>query len=81
MFYWKGTTAGGTRLFSVAIQTAPFSASAPHPLFSANAGTTWDPTPDGEHFLFENAPSGFGAPFAIVTNWFDELRRKAPAKK
>jgi serine/threonine-protein kinase len=81
LFYWQGTSAGGNRLFSAAIQTAPFSASAPHPLFSANSGTTWDPAPDGEHFMFENAPAGFGNVFATVTNWFDELRRKAPAKK
>ena len=35
--------------------------------------------PDGQHFLVESAPGG-GMP-VIVTNWFDELRRRAPVKE
>ncbi|HZW74795.1 MAG TPA: hypothetical protein VFF43_14695, partial [Caldimonas sp.] len=63
----------------VAIQTAPFSAGAPVKLFSMFSGTTWDVAPDGQHFLVESV--GEGATIATVTNWFDELKRRAPAKK
>jgi hypothetical protein len=43
------------------------------------SGTTWDVAPDGQHFLVESV--GEGATIATVTNWFDELKRRAPAKK
>jgi hypothetical protein len=49
-----------------------------------NSGTTWDVAPDGKRFLVEltqvsNAAGG--SKVAAVTDWFDELRRRAPAKK
>lgn len=42
-------------------------------------GATWGVAPDAQHFLVESVQSG--AVFVIVTNWFDELRRRAPVKK
>jgi hypothetical protein len=35
--------------------------------------------PDGQHFLVESVQSG--GTLVTVTNWFDELRRRAPVKK
>ena len=67
---------------SVPIQPTPFSAGEPRELFKAFSGTTWDVAPDGDHFLVEAVGTpGTGSVFAIVTNWFDELRRRAPVKK
>jgi hypothetical protein len=69
-------------LFSSAIQPAPFAASVPQKLFSVlvgTTGTTWGVAPDGQHFLVESNQSG--TTLVTVTNWFDELRRRAPVKK
>ena len=66
-------------MFSSTIQLSPFAASAPQKLFTANLGTTWGVAPDGQHFLVETISSS--ATIVTVTNWFDELRRRAPAKK
>jgi serine/threonine-protein kinase len=77
LFYW---TYPATTLMSVLIQPAPFSPSAPREMFKAFVGTTWDVTSDGDHFLIETPGTQGGTTFATVTNWFDELRRRAPVK-
>ncbi|MCX6537633.1 MAG: protein kinase [Acidobacteria bacterium] len=53
----------------------------PRELFQLTAGTTWDVTPDRDRFLVELTVGGRGSALALVTNWFEELRRRAPAKK
>jgi Tol biopolymer transport system component len=78
LLYWDAI-GGNSALYSVAIQTSPFSAGTPVKLFSMFSGTTWDVAPDGQHFLIESV--GEGATIATVTSWFDELKRRAPAKK
>ncbi len=78
LFYWTSSNASQT-MFSSTIQLSPFAASAPQKLFTAMVGTTWGVAPDGQHFLVETIPSS--ATIVTVTNWFDELRRRAPAKK
>ena len=50
-------------------------------LFKRLPATTWDVTPDPKRFLIELNGSDEGSTLAIVTNWFDELRRRAPARK
>ena len=82
LFYWTATP-GNATLLSVAIQTTPtFVPSSPRELFRYTTGTTWDVAPDGEHFLLEQtAPEGTGSVYAIVANWFDELRSRATPKK
>jgi len=82
LVYWTAAP-GNSGLMSVTVQATPtFTMSAPKELFRYTPGTTWDVAPDGEHFLVEQtAPTGMGAIFAVVTDWFDELRRRAPAKK
>jgi hypothetical protein len=82
LFYWT-TTQGNAGLMSVAIKTSPdFAPSAPRELFRYSAGTTWDVTPNADRFLVEGiAGSDSGSVFATVTDWFEELRRRASAKK
>jgi serine/threonine-protein kinase len=81
LFYWTAG-AGSSTLMSVPIQPIHFSAGVPQTVFTAFAGTTWDVSPDGNHFLVEAAGTpGTGSILATVTNWFDELRRRVPAKK
>ena len=77
LLFWD--TGGNSTLLSSSIQLSPFSSASPQKLFSAFAGTTWGAAPDGEHFLVESVQSG--AVMVTVTNWFDELRRRAPVKK
>jgi eukaryotic-like serine/threonine-protein kinase len=84
LFFWTGASPV-TGLMSVAIQPgATFQASAPQLLFSTASGTTWDPAPDARQFLFEQSPTSntsTASTVAAVTDWFEELRRRAPAKK
>ena len=77
LLFWD--TGGNSTLLSSSIQLSPFSSASPQKLFSAFAGTTWGAAPDGEHFLVESVQSG--AVMVTVTNWFDELRRRAPVKR
>jgi len=83
LFYWEGTPT--TRLMFVEVQTTPnFKVGTPQLLFVNNSGTTWDVAPDGKRFLVELTPvseAAGGSRMAAVTDWFDELRRRAPAKK
>jgi serine/threonine-protein kinase len=53
----------------------------PTALFPQLAGTTWDVTPDRDRFLIELTSVDEGSRLAIVTNWFDELRRRAPPRR
>jgi hypothetical protein len=50
-------------------------------LFRQPSTTTWDITPDRNRFLVELSTRSTGSTLAIVTNWFEELRRRAPGKK
>jgi hypothetical protein len=84
VYYWEGSPTA--RLMAVSVKPgAADSVGSPRRIAEQHAGTTWDPAPDGKRFLIEvtgdpKAPSGGGRVVA-VTNWFEELRRKAPAKK
>ncbi|HUL74661.1 MAG TPA: protein kinase [Vicinamibacterales bacterium] len=78
LLFWD-SNGGSAGLYSVPVQLSPFSAGTPVHLFSMFAGTTWGVAPDAQHFLIESVAEG--ASLATVTNWFDELRRRAPVKK
>jgi eukaryotic-like serine/threonine-protein kinase len=77
LFLWDST--GNAALLSSAVQLSPFSAATPRKLFSTTSGSTWGVAPDGQHFLVESVQNN--AVFVTVTNWFDELRRRAPVRK
>jgi serine/threonine-protein kinase len=81
LLYW--TAAGSASVMTASIQESPtVSAGVPTELFKMILGTTWDVMPDGQHFLVEiTRNTGNGSTFATVTNWFEELRRRAPARK
>jgi Tol biopolymer transport system component len=57
--------------------------SAPRELFRLQSGGTWDVTPDRDRLLVELVSGGDrpGTTIETVTDWFEELRRLAPAKK
>jgi serine/threonine-protein kinase len=79
LFYWTG--APSTRLMSVDIPADDALRPGPPKLvFQSLSGTTWDVTPDRERFLIELTSTRDGVRLATVTNWFEELRRRAPAR-
>jgi len=80
LFYWGGAPRG---LMAVEVQEGPnFHAGIPEMLFHMSAGTTWDVAPDGKRFLVEISESTTsGRRLDAVVNWFDELRRRAPARR
>lgn len=84
LFYLNpGVTPRGTRrLMAVEIRAGSgFQASAPYVLFEIPAEGEWEAVPDGQHFLVGIVPEAARNPkvtLKIVTNWFEELRRRVP---
>jgi Tol biopolymer transport system component len=79
LLYWAGIPTA--RLMTVDIATTPsFRAGQPKELFKQLSTTTWDVSPDRNKFLVELSARASGTTLAIVTNWFEELRRRVPAK-
>ncbi len=80
LFYWGGSSSG--RLMAVDTPAgATFQPGEPHVLFQNIVGTTWDVTPDANRFLIELPSQAGGTAVNVVTNWFEELHRRAPARK
>jgi Tol biopolymer transport system component len=80
LLYWARVPIA--RLMTVDVVTSPaFRAGTPRELFRQASTTTWDITPDRNRFLVELSSRTAGSTLAIVTNWFEELRRRAPARK
>ena len=80
LFYWARIPIA--RLIAVDVVTSPtFRAGTPRELFRQPSTTTWDITPDRDRFLVELSARSAGSTLAIVTNWSEELRRRAPARK
>ena len=50
-------------------------------LFELPIGSTWDVTIDRDRFLVELKAATAGSTLATVTDWFEELRRRAPGNK
>ena len=81
LFYWS--TLGNGKLSRVDVQTAPnLRLGIPETLFQTDVGTTWDVAPDNTRFLIEQVPGAQEGARRLeaVVNWFDELRRRVPAK-
>jgi eukaryotic-like serine/threonine-protein kinase len=80
LLYWANVPT--SKLMVVEVTTSPsFHAGQPRELFRQPKTTTWDVTPDKNRFLVELSQRQTVSTLNIVTNWFDELRRKAPARK
>jgi eukaryotic-like serine/threonine-protein kinase len=87
LFYWSSVAVRSV-LNSVSVQLSPsFSVGRPIELFREfTGGTTWGPSPDGKRFLVETTWSpatgqaDVETSFAVVTNWFEDLRRRAPPR-
>ena len=80
LLYWANVPT--SKLMAVDVVTSPsFRAGEPHELFQQLSTTTWDVSPDRNRFLVELSSRQAGSRLAIVTNWFEELRRRVPIKK
>jgi serine/threonine-protein kinase len=80
LLYWANIPAA--RMMSVDIPPGQtLNPGAPKDLFGLVVGTTWDVTPDPDRFLIELTSGTSGTTIATVTDWFEELRRRAPAKR
>jgi len=80
LFYWARVPIAKLMAVDVVINPT-FRAGTPHELFRQPSTTTWDVTADRNRFLVEVSARSTGSTLAIVTNWFEELRRRAPARK
>jgi len=71
-------------LMTVEVQTTPqFHMGLPTLAVKGQFGTTFDVTPDGKRFLVEEigGASAFNRRMIGVSNWFEDLRRSAPANR
>ena len=77
------------KVMAVDVQTRPtFSASKPRLLFEGRYLLArglfpyWDVAPDGQRFLMIKSEDDAGQPqLQVVVNWFEELKRRVPAKR
>ena len=80
LFYWASVPTAKLMAVDVTI-TPSFRAGQPRELFRQPSTTTWDVTNDKDRFLVELSSRQNGSTLNLVANWFDELGRRAPAKK
>jgi eukaryotic-like serine/threonine-protein kinase len=83
LFYVEPDT---NQLMAVDVSAGPqFRAGQSHALFKLTgsiADLMFDVTPDPKRFLVARVPEGtVTSTFVTITNWFDDLRRRAPVKK
>ena len=90
LFYLSPTDSGKFAMVMVDITPgAEFKHGQPRQLFAGDYAPTnpmrsYDITPDGQHFIMlrrEPMPDQRVTKLTVVLNWFDELRRRAPAGK
>jgi len=80
LLYWANQPT--SKLMTVDFTTTQgFRPGEPKELFRQLSTTTWDVSPDKNKFLVELSSRTGGTTLAIVTNWFEELRKRVPAKK
>ncbi len=91
--FYRGAGAGThpTHIWSVDVQTGSgFSASKPRLVFDksgysdSDPGHCWDIAPDGDRFLMVKLDERKPQPLTemvLVQNWFEEVRRLAPARR
>ena len=74
----------GGKMIVASVETRPkFSAGLPKPLFELTNLTDYDVAPDGKRFVFIRTGGEDAAPrsFAVIVNWFDDLKRRMSAEK
>ena len=80
LLYWT-TNVGPARLMSVAVTAgAPITLGVPRELFASLAPGVWGVAPDGR-ILLETVPDIATSTMVIITNWFEELRRRTEIKR
>ena len=82
LYYWSNTP-GSASLYAVDLSGDPAPRpSVPRELFRLAAGTTWDVGPDGRFLVEVTRVRGDQVTaFITVTDWFEELRQRAPVKR
>ena len=79
ILFWSTGNTGNFAVTSVAVRTSPtLQLGEPRELFSMSGATMQDVTTDGERLLAWTVRGGTPTTLVLVTNWFEELRAKAP---
>jgi serine/threonine-protein kinase len=79
ILFWSTGNTGNFAVTSVSVRTSPtLQLGEPRELFSMSGATIQDVTTDGERLLAWTVRGGTPTTLVIVTNWFEELRAKAP---
>jgi serine/threonine-protein kinase len=76
---WSTGNSGNFAVTSVSVQTSPdLQLGEPRELFSMSGATIQDVTTDGERLLAWTVRGGTPTTLVLVTEWFEELRARAP---
>ncbi len=80
LIYWNTGSTGNFNVTSVAVKTSPaLQLGRPNVLFTMTDTQVSDFTADGKRGIAWLAKGGSPSTFVTVTDWFEELRQKAPA--
>ena len=79
LIFWSTGSSGNFAVSSVSVQTSPaLELGQPRELFSMSGATIQDVTTDGKRLLGWTVRGGSPTTLVLVTEWFDELRARAP---
>jgi serine/threonine-protein kinase len=80
LVYWNTGQSGNFAVTSVEVKTAPaLQLGAPRQLFVKSGSEILDVLSDGSRFVSSSLNARSPVMFVTVTDWFEELRRRAPA--
>jgi serine/threonine-protein kinase len=79
LIFWSTGSSGNFAVSSVTVQTSPeLELGQPNELFSMSGATIQDVTTDGQRLLAWAVRGGSPTTLVLVTEWFEELRARAP---
>ena len=82
LIFWNPLSSGTRSVMAAAIRSAPsFDVGAPQELFRGFDSLALDVSRDGARVLVLTGAEGATSTFITITDWFAELRRRAPAKE
>ena len=82
LIFWNLLAAGTRSVMAAAVRSTPaLDVGAPQGLFRGYDSLVLDASRDGARVLVLTGAEGATSTFITITDWFEELRRRAPAKE
>ena len=82
LIFWNPLPSGTRSVMAAAVRSTPsLDIGAPQELFRGFDSLALDVSGDGDRVLVLTGPEGATSTFITITDWFAELRRRAPARE